>query len=174
MQNTILLLLGLCLAIGITIASDTTKQHLSSNVMTQVGIVVSDIDAASRAYADVLGVEKPDIIITDSAEKTNIRYKEQSTDARAKLAFFNLENIQIELIEPIGGPSTWQEHLDTHGESVHHIAFKVGDMQQEIAMLEGKGLNMVQKGDFTGGSYAYIDGRDKLGVLLELLTSTDE
>ncbi|MDZ7721255.1 MAG: VOC family protein [candidate division KSB1 bacterium] len=142
--------------------------------MTQVGLVVRDIEAKSKAWADLLGVDVPEVIVTDERDKAHTQFKGEPTEARAKLAFFNLDNIQIELIEPIGGPSTWREFLDTHGEGVHHIAFHVDDMQQQVLMLKQKNMNLEQKGDFTGGSYAYIDGQEKLGVLLELLTSTEK
>ena len=173
MQYGIVIILAFCLIIGLTIASDT-KQQLSSKEMTQVGLVVRDIEAKSKAWADLLGVDVPEVIVTDELDKAHTRYKGEPTEARAKLAFFNLDNIQIELIEPIGGPSTWREFLDTHGEGVHHIAFHVDDMQQQVLMLGQQNMPLEQKGDFTGGSYAYIDGQEKLGVLLELLTSTEK
>ena len=90
-------------------------------------------------------------------------------DARAKLAFFDLGHVQLELIEPVGGPSTWQEFLDTKGEGVHHIAFNIEDMDAQVAMLEEKGMPLVQRGDFQGGCYSYIDSTAQLGVMIELL-----
>jgi 4-hydroxyphenylpyruvate dioxygenase-like putative hemolysin len=77
--------------------------------------------------------------------------------------------VTIELIEPVGGPSTWQEFLDKHGEGVHHLAFMVKGTDQVVAVLEGQGIPMVQQGDYTGGRYTYLDGESKLGVVLELL-----
>ena len=75
----------------------------------------------------------------------------------------------LELIEPIGGPSTWQEFLDERGEGVHHIAFFVEDTDQVVALLEGNGIAVVQQGDYTGGRYTYVDSAPALGVILELL-----
>ena len=43
----------------------------------------------------------------------------------ASWRFFDLENIQLELIQPNGVKSTWQDFLDEHGEGIHHIAFPV-------------------------------------------------
>ena len=36
-------------------------------------------------------------------------------------------------------------------------------------MLVGRGMPAVQRGDYTGGCYAYIDSAPQLGVILELL-----
>ena len=142
-------------------------------MITQIGIVVKDIEETSQAYAKLFGMETPQVIETDGYSKTNAHYRGEPTKARAKLAFIRLENITIEIIEPIGGPSTWQEFLDKHGEGVHHIAFRVEDMDKTIAMLETKGGELVQRGDFTGGSYSYVESQDKLKTIIELLTSED-
>jgi len=148
-----------------------SPSDLSNQVITQVGIVVRDIEATAAAYADVFGVPVPGISVTAPKEDSHVRYRGGETDARAKLAFFRLGQVSIELIEPVGEPSTWAEHLAAHGEGVHHIAFRVEGMDETIAYLEGKGLELVQRGDFTGGCYAYLDGSGPLKVILELLAS---
>lgn len=153
--------------------SDRPLRTFGNNVVTQIGFVVEDIEKSSRAYADLFGVEVPEINITDPLEKSHTAYRGEPTEARAKLAFFRLENITIELIEPVGGPSIWQEFLDTKGEGVHHIAFQVDDLDGHIALLEQNGGQLVQRGDFTGGSYTYVDTTPRLGTIIELLTSTD-
>ncbi|MBN2047390.1 MAG: VOC family protein [Anaerolineaceae bacterium] len=143
-------------------------------VMAQVAIVVHDINQKSKAFAEFLGVDVPEPRLTGTYDEANTHYMGEPTEARAKLAFFELDNIQIELIEPVGGPSTWQNALDEHGEGVHHIAFWVKDLDKEILRLEGQGIKLEQKGDFTGGGYAYMDASSKLGCVLELLTHTEE
>lgn len=135
----------------------------------QIAIVVRDIEQAARRYADLFGVPVPEAHTTDTEDKTHIRYRGRPTPARAKLAFVQMGQISLELIEPIGGPSTWQEFLDSHGEGVHHIAFRVTGMDEVLAHLNGKGMATAQRGDYTGGRYAYVDAAETLGVNLELL-----
>jgi methylmalonyl-CoA/ethylmalonyl-CoA epimerase len=143
--------------------------HLSTNVATQVALVVRDVEKTARAFADLLGVDEPQWIITDTQDKTDATYQGQPMVGRAKLAFFDLGSLSMELIEPVGGPSVWRDFLETNREGVHHIAFRVKDMNAEVAMLEKKGMPAVQRGNFTGGCYAYIDSTGPLGVMLELL-----
>ena len=90
-------------------------QGIGSNVVCQVGLIVRDIERSLETYGRVFGVPKPDVIITDEPEIAHTRYRGKSTDARAKLAFFDMGQVSLELIEPIGGPSTWQEFLDEKG-----------------------------------------------------------
>ena len=147
----------------------TNTNGLGTVTVTQIGLVVRDIEKTTRAFADVLGVPMPLVSITDPREKAHTEYRGQPSEARAKLSFFKLGQVSLELIEPLGGPSTWQEFLDTHGEGVHHIAFDIKGMDEKITYLASKGVPLIQRGDYTGGCYAYTDGEPRLVVILELL-----
>jgi catechol 2,3-dioxygenase-like lactoylglutathione lyase family enzyme len=147
----------------------TNTGGLGTLTVTQIGIVVRDIGKTTRAFADVLGVPAPKVNITAPLEKAHTEYRGQPSEAQAKLSFFNLGQVSLELIEPMGGSSTWQEFLDAHGEGVHHIAFEIKGMDEKITYLTNKGVPLIQRGDYTGGRYAYLDGEPRLAVLLELL-----
>ncbi len=144
---------------------------LGTNVICQVGLIVRDVERSAEAYSRILGLPKPRIVVTDPQEVAHTRFRGQPTDARAKLAFFDMGQVSLELIEPIGGPSTWREFLDEKGEGVHHIAFIVKDTDQVVQYLSGHGIEVVQQGDYTGGRYTYVDSTAALGVILELLES---
>jgi len=146
-----------------------TENTFGTNIVAQIAIVVRDIEKTAGHWAVLLGVSAPEIRETSGAEITNIRYRGEATEGRAKLAFFHMDNISIELIEPIGGPSTWREALEKNGDSVHHIALRVKGADDIVAALDSQGMPLAQSGDFTGGRYRYIDSVDKLGLVLELL-----
>lgn len=147
-----------------------TNPLLGNEVITQVGILVNDIEKTSKVYAEFFGVEPPDIRQTDIMEKAQTKYLGQPTTAQAKLAFFQVgPQLQLELIEPDQNPSTWRHDLDKNGEGFHHIAFNIKGMRHMIDKLDGFGLPLLQTGEYTGGRYAYIDGTDKLKLVLELL-----
>jgi 4-hydroxyphenylpyruvate dioxygenase-like putative hemolysin len=73
----------------------------------------------------VLGLPRPDVIVTDDYEQARTVYRGQPSPARAKLAFFDMGQVKIELIEPIGDLSAWKETLNAKGEGIHHIAFQI-------------------------------------------------
>ena len=150
-----------------------SKQALGSNVVCQVGLIVRDIEKSAEAYSQIFRMPKPSVIITDAPEVAKTTYKGDLTSAQAKLAFFQMGQVALELIEPISGPSTWQEFLDEKGEGVHHIAFMVQGTDEVVAFLEEKGISMVQQGYYTGGMYTYVDSTPALGVILELLENFD-
>ncbi len=142
---------------------------IGSNIVTQIGLVVHDIEKSIDAYVTILGLPRPSIVITDGYDIAHTTYRGKPSFAQAKLAFFDMGQVQIELIEPIGEPSTWKEVLDAKGDGIHHIAFQIKDTGKVIAYLEEKGIPLVQQGQYTGGMYSYLDAGNSLGLVLELL-----
>jgi methylmalonyl-CoA/ethylmalonyl-CoA epimerase len=142
---------------------------LDSNTVIQIGLIVKDVEKTSSHYAEVFGIPKPEVvpIADDAFAKTD--YRGRPSTAKGKAAFFNLGPVEMELIEPVGSPSTWEEFLRTHGEGVHHIAFKTVEMEPARKFLASKGMETVQQGGWDGGQYAYVDGTEQLGTILELL-----
>jgi len=137
-----------------------------------VAMVVRDIEKARDVWAELLGVEKSPIIETESWEKTHMMFKGAPSEGKAKLTFFKLENIVLELIQPVGGSSTWQDFLEKHGEGIHHIAFNVENLETVLEKFGKMGIEAEQKGDFEGGCYVYTSSKSKLGAIIELLYST--
>jgi methylmalonyl-CoA/ethylmalonyl-CoA epimerase len=144
-------------------------ESVEGKTLCQIGIVVRDLEKSRAAWADLLGCDPPRIIETADRARTGIEHRGQPTDARARLVLFDLGPITIELIQPIGEPSTWSEHLARHGESVHHLAFHVDSIEKRQNALEDRQLPLVQHGRFPGGGYAYFQAREKLGTDIELL-----
>lgn len=144
---------------------------LPTKNMAQVGIVVPDIEKAKIAYAELFGMEVPDTIQAENPDDNPTTYNGKLTEGSCYLAFFNLENIQLELIEPIGTSSTWAEFLDsTQGKGgIHHIAFWIKGMDGQVKKLQMSGMKEIQHGGWTGGQYSYVEGSEGMGVILELL-----
>src|SRR4028119_2256140 len=88
-----------------------SQSLLGTTHATQIGIIVQDVEATARAWAALLGVPAPEIRTTDTVEVTHTEYAGQPTPARAKLAFLPLGQVTLELIEPLGEPSTWHDQL---------------------------------------------------------------
>jgi catechol 2,3-dioxygenase-like lactoylglutathione lyase family enzyme len=136
----------------------------------QIAVVVRDMEKSARAYAVFFGLPVPPVITTDPGHKVHQTYRGQPSDARCKLAFFELENTTIELIQPLGGASSWQEVLDQKGECIHHIAFQVTDTAGKARTLAASGIPLLhQGGDPATGQFSYFDAREKLGLLIETL-----
>jgi methylmalonyl-CoA/ethylmalonyl-CoA epimerase len=146
------------------------NKPLGTNIVTQVAFTVHDIEKSAADFADFLGVPKPVIKMTGSIEESQGVYRGAPMPSRAKLAFFDVgENLRIELIQPDEKPSIWRELLDKNGEGFHHIAFVIKGMREKLAVLDKAGMPLVQKGEYKGGRYAYVDALGQLKTIIELL-----
>jgi methylmalonyl-CoA/ethylmalonyl-CoA epimerase len=139
--------------------------------VVQVAIVCKDIEACSKHWAAVLGVDVPKITITRPGHEVKLIYKGKISDGQAKLAFFNEGQVTLELTQPVGGPTSWKDGLDKNGESVHHIAFEVQDLEKTIESFVKQGMGVIHRGRFDkeNGDYVYVDSQKQLGVTVELL-----
>jgi hypothetical protein len=142
---------------------------LQNAVLCQVGMVVKNADRIAAKLSHITGLDVPATILTEDYEKAHTQFRGNPSNAKAKLIIFNLGQVSIEIIEPIGGPSTWREFLDKRGEGVHHIAFTVGDAFRTAESLTQMEIQPVQSGDFDGGKYIYMESEKALGVIVELL-----
>jgi len=142
---------------------------LDTNEVIQIGLIVKDVQKTSRHYAEVFGFPAPEIVSIADDAFAKTEYHDRPSTARGKAAFFKLGSVEIELIEPVGAPSTWEEFLRTHGEGLHHIAIKTEKMKEAQEFLASKKMETVQQGGWDGGQYAYVECTDKLGTILELL-----
>lgn len=143
---------------------------LGTGIVTQIGFIVRDCDATKKKFAEFLGIPEPASSWTDGIEKSHSVYRGKPCPARAKLAFLKVgDQVDIELIEPDGQPSVWQEFLDEKGEGIQHIAFVIKDMAGRRKVLAEMGMDTLQTGEYTGGRYAYIDSVKDLKTIVELL-----
>jgi catechol 2,3-dioxygenase-like lactoylglutathione lyase family enzyme len=152
---------------------DMTKQGIGTHIVTQIAIVVKDIEKTSESFSKILGLPKPPVSIT-GGESARATYRGEPMLAQAKLAFFDFGQVALELIEPLGGDSVWQEVLDEKGEGVHHIAFHVKGTDKVTEYLAQNDIPIIQQGYYPGGMYTYVHSENQLAVMLELLENFDE
>jgi methylmalonyl-CoA/ethylmalonyl-CoA epimerase len=144
---------------------------IGTDIVIQVGLVAEDIAAMAKRYQTVLGLPEPFWVETPGVEITETTFKGEPTDARAKLAFFNFGQAQLELIQPDHIPSVWRNYLNEKGDSAHHIAFRVLDTQKAVDHFALHGISVIQQGLYgdRSGMYTYMDSEASLGVIIELL-----
>ena len=144
---------------------------MGTNLMCHVCILVHNIEKTSREWAAFLGVQPPEIGHAEEKAETHTIYLGEPSGASVRMTSFSLgENVDVELIEPDRDPaSVWRHDLDTNGEGFHHIAFEVKGMKEKIEICGKQGFTLLQTGTYTGGRYAYLDAREKLKLVLELM-----
>lgn len=85
-----------------------------------IGIVVKDLEEGKKMFSAGLGFK---MISEEVSEEFN-----------CKIAFFPCGEVLLELVQPIGpGPS--QEFLDKCGGGIHHICYKVADINKALKKM---------------------------------------
>jgi 4-hydroxyphenylpyruvate dioxygenase-like putative hemolysin len=134
----------------------------------QIALVVDDIELAARNYAELFGVQVPNIFTIPPEEEAHTRFRGQPTATRARLCVFDLGQVVLELTEADKEPSSWKEFHEERGQGVHHIGFKVVDRQTVIDYFSAKGAGVRHYGEYTGGNYTFVDSEKAFGVLINI------
>jgi len=140
----------------------------------QIGMIVKDIEVSKQKVAAFYGIDTPPTVGGGDFAITKTRYMGQpAPDANCKMAFFEMGNIQLELIEPNEFKSTWRDHLEMVGEGMHHLGFIVDDIFKRMEMMKEAGYKLTQFGYYGdgNGAYAYYDCTEELKCYVELLCS---
>lgn len=143
---------------------------VNKNGFIQINIVVSDIETAAKKWAELLGIEVPEIRINHLEGNENYKYRGKPISCDLKVCNIEMNGFVIELHEPVGGESSFQEFLDKHGNGVHRIGFEVGDKRDEIIEeLKAAGYDTDRTvGIYPGSSWTIVDSEDTLGVNLNI------
>lgn len=122
-----------------------------------IGIAVKSIDKALEFYNKQMGLncEGTEYIITQEV----------------RVAFLPIGDSEIELLEPTGEKSAVTRFIEKRGEGIHHIAFRVSNIEEEIERLKGLGIQFIDETPSYGAggaSIAFIHPKSTGGVLVEL------
>ena len=127
-----------------------------------VAIVVDNIEESLSIW-DTLGLKVESIRDVPEQE--------------ARVAFLQLGESEIELVEPTTGASGISRYLEKRGPGMHHLCIEVEDIAGLITRLNEKGFRMInaepQVGT-DGKKYAFIHPESANGVLVELYQLPDQ
>lgn len=154
------------------------EYRLAGHTFAHVSYVVETIDVAIDRWSARFGVDIADPRLTPDTRTGLTRYWGSRTPARARQVQFQVSDLWIELLEPVGSPSIWKDHLDRFGEGLHHIAYWVDDMERALERYLSRGASVSQTGVFPegrtgrGGEYAFVEWPSG-GTAIELLADRD-
>ena len=75
---------------------------------------------------------------------------------KVRVAFFRINDIRLELLEPTDPSSPVQTFLEKRGEGLHHLAFTVDNIKARIAELKQSGLRMIDEVPRPGAHHMQI------------------
>lgn len=144
--------------------------------ITQLGVVVRDLDKSMQLYKDLLGIEDWAEMDISSEIFDSLTYMgKEVQNARFRTGTAEVGSIQIELIQPVEGDLPYADFLKEHGEGLNHIGhFYVADMETALENFDSRGFPCIFAGSTYGIKFAYVDMTKTLGVILELMEAPKE
>lgn len=129
--------------------------------LNHLALVVTDLDES-------LGFWRDDIGLPAAGEAQAV------PDEAVKIAFLDLGNAHLELIQPTTDDSGVAKYLQKRGPGLHHICLQVPDIEAKTAELLAKGYDMINETprERDGRRYAFVHPKSAGGVLLELYELT--
>src|SRR6185295_13261818 len=122
-----------------------------------IGIAVKDLAIANETYRKLLGVAHYKMELVES-EKVNT-------------SFFMVGENKIELLESTDPDGVIAKFIERKGEGVHHIAFAVENIREEMKRLKAEGFVLLSEGPKNGADnklVCFVHPKNVNGVLVEL------
>jgi methylmalonyl-CoA/ethylmalonyl-CoA epimerase len=123
-----------------------------------VGIAVTDLGDAVTEYTRLLGVEPS--------------HRERVEDQGVDEVLFAVGSSFIQLLGALGEGSPVGRYLATRGPGLHHIAYRVDDLDAALTHLRGEGSQLIDERPRPGSRntlIAFVHPRAMGGVLVELV-----
>ena len=127
-----------------------------------MGFVYRDIDAAVALYEPLFGPFSR----MDTGEY-EWDYRGEKNTSELKLAFGKSGDLEIELIQWVSGGTPHKEFIDQGREGMHHLRFRVDDLDSKVEEAAAFGYRSIWQTRFGEGLAAAYLERDGDPLLIE-------
>jgi methylmalonyl-CoA/ethylmalonyl-CoA epimerase len=123
-----------------------------------VGVAVEDIDSALALYQDALGLP--------------LVHRETVASQGVEAALLDVGAGHIELLQPLGPETAVGKFLSRRGPGMHHVAYRVDDVEATLSALAAAGLRLIDERPRRGirdSRVAFLHPTSTGGVLTEIV-----
>lgn len=123
-----------------------------------VAIAVHDLEAAVAYYGDTFGatVEHREVVESDGVEEALLKVAES----------------YIQLLRPTRPDSPVARFLETRGEGLHHVGYRVTDCRAALDAVKASGGRVIDEAPRPGSrgtTVAFVHPKSAFGTLIELV-----
>jgi len=122
-----------------------------------IGIAVSDLNESNKIYSQILGLDP---------------YKKEIVESEGVItSFFQTKNTKIELLQGVSKDNAISKFIEKRGQGIHHIAFEVKNIYEEIKRLKKLGFTIINETPKKGADnklICFIHPKSTNHVLIEL------
>ena len=132
------------------------------STIDHVGIAVEDLEAAIALYRDTLGMP--------------LVHRETVTEQGVDAVLLDVGDSHIELLSPLSAETPVGKFLARKGPGLHHVAYRVSDVEQTLQALAGAGVRLIDEQPrmgIRGSRVAFVHPASTGGVLTEIVQPAD-
>ena len=123
-----------------------------------VGVAVSDLERASALYEGTFGMP---VVHRETVESQGV-----------EAALVEIGDGHVELLRPLGPQTVIGRFIEKRGEGLHHVAYRVEDIDATLARLKEAGVQLIDaeaRIGIRGSRVAFLHPKATGGVLTELV-----
>jgi methylmalonyl-CoA/ethylmalonyl-CoA epimerase len=135
-------------------------QHNETTMIQKIehiGIAVKDLEKSNELFRKLFG---------------QAHYKIEPVESEGvSTSFFMLGETKIELLEASRPDSSIARFIEKKGEGIHHIAYAVDNLEEEMARLKAEGFELINERPKDGADnkrICFLHPKSTNGVLVEL------
>ncbi len=123
-----------------------------------IAIVVPDIEEGLGFWQTALGL--------------SVDHREELPEQETIVAMLPVGATELELVQPTTDTSGMARFLARRGPGLHHICFKVDNIETTLAELKARGIRLIHEEPIAGAGgrkVAFVHPKSACGVLVELV-----
>ena len=127
-------------------------------LIDHVGVAVDDLEEAIALYSERLGMP--------------LAHRETVEEQGVEAVLLDVGECHVELLRPLGPQTAVGKFLDRKGPGLHHVAYRVDDIDAALARLREEGIELIDQEPRTGirnSRVAFVHPRATGSVLTEIV-----
>jgi len=127
-------------------------------LIDHVGVAVTDLDDAVALYQGKLGMP--------------LAHREMVPEQGVEAVLLDVGDCHVELLRPLGPDTAVGKFLDRKGPGLHHVAYRVDDIDAALARLKSEGIELIDEEPRIGirnSRVAFVHPRATGSVLTEIV-----
>jgi methylmalonyl-CoA epimerase len=127
-------------------------------LIDHVGVAVDDLDAALELYEGTFGMP--------------VAHRETVAEQGVEAVLLDVGDTHVELLSPLGPDTPVGKFLERKGPGLHHVAYRVDDIEAALAKLRDGGIELIDAEPRTGirnSRVAFVHPKATGSVLTEIV-----
>jgi Glyoxalase/Bleomycin resistance protein/Dioxygenase superfamily len=156
----------------ITMNNEELRALNQKRKIYQIAWVTRDLEKSMKAWVENLKIGPWTVLTFTNQSLKYLKVDDKTVTEPFKflIGISWIGDMQLELIEPVYGPTIYEAFIQKHGEGLHHIKERIADdaMEGVVQGYRDQGIGVTQTGQFETDFHYYLNTEPRLDFIYEL------